>query len=439
MAKKSSWLTVLKRFFVSDTESRPEKGKRKRWMFGLFMDHPPPREQQISGTTGTEDKRSHGVVNVEVSSSEANAASVPSTVPRCVACPPDAIRSVNQHKEETTELSAHNLNVNVSQCCYEYDWEIQNLAAIKIQTAFRGYLAKKALRALKGIVKLQAIIRGQAVRRQAIVTLKCLQSIVSIQSEVRAKGCNMEKKTLDVKENQFQDPTEKDIRIDLNSQRGWDNRILSKEEANAKSLSKREASFKRDRIKEYWLTHRKSTESEQGKVNARRYWLEQWVDSQLAKREDLRTLDIFSTSARMREEFEQREYKLRNLQKHQQKEGLVSATHVPRRSFHHKRQHSTGDDSPLVACPTVPTYMAATKSVEAKARSMSSPRLRPINLDVYSEINSPYRYKLSPISSINSDATVNSMIGGRPSFTQRSPGLKSVAGPARSKQKSKGY
>lgn len=75
------------------------------------------------------------------------------------------------------------------------------------------YRQKKALRALKGIVKLQAIIRGQAVRRQAIVTLKCLQSIVSIQSEVRAKGCNMEKKTLDVKENQFQDPTEKDIRV----------------------------------------------------------------------------------------------------------------------------------------------------------------------------------------------------------------------------------
>lgn len=47
--------------------------------------------------------------------------------------------------------------------------------------------AKKALRALKGIVRLQAIIRGRNVRRQAITTLKCLQSIVSIQSQVCAK------------------------------------------------------------------------------------------------------------------------------------------------------------------------------------------------------------------------------------------------------------
>lgn len=43
------------------------------------------------------------------------------------------------------------------------------------------------MRALKGIVKLQAIIRGRAVRRQAMNTLKCLQSIVSIQSHVIAR------------------------------------------------------------------------------------------------------------------------------------------------------------------------------------------------------------------------------------------------------------
>jgi hypothetical protein len=51
--------------------------------------------------------------------------------------------------------------------------------------------AKKALRALKGIVKLQAIIRGRAVRRQAMSTLKSLQSIVSIQSKICARRLQM--------------------------------------------------------------------------------------------------------------------------------------------------------------------------------------------------------------------------------------------------------
>lgn len=47
--------------------------------------------------------------------------------------------------------------------------------------------ARKALRALKGIVKLQAYIRGRAVRRQAMTTLKCLQSVVNIQTQVCGK------------------------------------------------------------------------------------------------------------------------------------------------------------------------------------------------------------------------------------------------------------
>lgn len=46
--------------------------------------------------------------------------------------------------------------------------------------------ARKALKALKGLVKCQAMVRGQAVRRQTQTALKSLQVIVNIQSQVQA-------------------------------------------------------------------------------------------------------------------------------------------------------------------------------------------------------------------------------------------------------------
>ncbi|KAI8019844.1 Protein IQ-DOMAIN 31 [Camellia lanceoleosa] len=74
-------------------------------------------------------------------------------------------------------------------------------AATKAQAAFRGYLARRAFRALKGIIRLQALIRGHLVRRQAVATLCCMQAIVNFQALVRGRrvrlsdaGCQVLKK-----------------------------------------------------------------------------------------------------------------------------------------------------------------------------------------------------------------------------------------------------
>lgn len=45
--------------------------------------------------------------------------------------------------------------------------------------------ARRALRALQGIVKLQALVRGQNVRRQTKMTLKCMQALFRVQARVR--------------------------------------------------------------------------------------------------------------------------------------------------------------------------------------------------------------------------------------------------------------
>ncbi|KAH0730836.1 hypothetical protein KY285_001742 [Solanum tuberosum] len=439
MAKKKSWFNLLKTFFVSGSESRLDKGKRKGWVFTRLKIRrlvatsalSPPRERRHQKA---EEKQNKHAIKVDVETiNESNADAETPIVEAEIATFKEGIESIcHRPKNETLVLSKMTIHGQETKYFYLYERRIENLAAIKIQTAFRGYLARKALRALKGLVRLQAIVRGRAVRRQAIATLRSLQSIVNIQSEVCAKRCdNQVKTTVHCQENTLLDLGEKDIKIDLNSQKRWDNRYLSKEEANKMFSSKREAAIKRERIREYWLSHRRSTESD---VNGRRrYWLEQWVDAQLAKRDDLKNVDtLFST--RNREEFERKEMKPKpSFRQYHTDQELVSPVYVPRRSFHHRRQKSSRDhDNTFMGSPLIPTYMAATKSAKAKARSMSSPRLRPINTDVYSEINSPYKYKLSPISSISSDAKVTSRIGSVPGFSQRSPCLKATLGPIKS-------
>ncbi|KAH7547214.1 hypothetical protein FEM48_Zijuj01G0285800 [Ziziphus jujuba var. spinosa] len=60
-------------------------------------------------------------------------------------------------------------------------------AAVKIQTVFRGYLARKALRALKGLVKLQALVRGFLVRKRTAATLHSMQALIRAQTAVRSQ------------------------------------------------------------------------------------------------------------------------------------------------------------------------------------------------------------------------------------------------------------
>lgn len=133
--------------------------------------------------------------------------------------------------------------------------------------------------------------------------------------------------------------------------------------------------------------------------------MEQWVDTQLSKSKELEDSDsVFSSN------YERTQLKIIQMHKQNEVEGL---------------------DSPILSSfpssPSIPTYMAATKSTKAKVRSSSTPRTRVVggNWEMNSDFcNSPCKKKISIGASNN-----NEVLGNSRNNQQRSPSLKGLSRP----------
>ncbi|KAI0519899.1 hypothetical protein KFK09_007360 [Dendrobium nobile] len=149
--------------------------------------------------------------------------------------------------QATTQVVQLNTSSNFTDKSRE-EW-----AAIKIQTAFRGYLARRALRALRGLVRLKSLIHGNAVKRQATTTLRCMQTLARVQSQIRSRRMLM------IEENQALQrqlllKRERELE-NLRMSENWDDSIQSKEQIEAGLLSKHEASIRRERALAYAFSH----------------------------------------------------------------------------------------------------------------------------------------------------------------------------------------
>ncbi|KAF9593816.1 hypothetical protein IFM89_025525 [Coptis chinensis] len=307
----------------------------------------------------------------------------------------------------------------------------EELAAIRIQTAFRGYLARMALRALRGIVRLKTLLDGDSVKRQTKTTLRCMQTLAHMQSQVQAGRSRMsenlalQRQLLQKHENELDSS-----KVGEN----WDDSSQSKEQVEANLLHKQDAARRRERGLAYAFSHQQSRKNSSRSTNVTFMdpnnphwgwsWLERWTESQPS--ESRSTLDkglnneqsslksrSLSVGGEITKAYTRREpiaerpspiaKKLSRTSSHpspftppsrtaslplvtgniksaspigamQALDDDTSSTFSLKSERYRRSSVSellVGDEESLASTPAVPSYMAPTKSAKAKARLQS--------------------------------------------------------------------
>ncbi|XVF51076.1 hypothetical protein PTKIN_Ptkin04bG0155300 [Pterospermum kingtungense] len=299
----NSWLTAVKKAFRSPNKENEKKSCRRR------EDSEQEEEEKKRGKRRWIFKKPSSYQETVIQHGEARTISAPANAKGNINSETSALNSVPEAAEAEQRhaiavaiatTAAAQAAVATAQAAVEVVrltrpsiFVREHFAAIVVQTAFRGYLARRALRALKGLVKLQALVRGHNVRKRANITLRCMEAMVRVQARVRDQ-----RKRLSAHEGSGADSALSDSNS-LRSSHVVDRKSISREESsnvddwihwdeNPKTLediqailqkTKEAATLKREKALAYafshqiWRTDRDTVESEE-ELDGKTRWVD---------------------------------------------------------------------------------------------------------------------------------------------------------------------
>ncbi|XP_044485318.1 protein IQ-DOMAIN 19-like [Mangifera indica] len=236
---------------------------------------------------------------------------------------------------------------------------IEEAAAIKIQSIFRAYLARKALSALKGLVKLQALVRGHLVRKQATATLRSMQALLTVQARAHVQRIRMAKETDQINQGHS----------------------VHRKSTNDNCMRHTYPEIDRDmeeNIKIVEIDHGESRGSSKSRNGYSNHPQIEQTEPRYFTQDNCQVSPFPSALTDMSPRgcsghFE--DYSFRKMQSSPQYYSDTSKADLSRVPFAFSRPDYT--DSLAYECPLFPNYMANTESSRAKARSQSAPKSRP--------------------------------------------------------------
>ncbi|KAL7118697.1 hypothetical protein ACP275_02G018500 [Erythranthe tilingii] len=285
MGKKGSWFSSVKKALTSDPKEKKAKkpNKLKKLWFGkekppvsvsdspneepvvsISHPHPLPPLEDVKLVEEVESEQSKNAYSVAVATAAAAEA---------------AVAAAEAAAAEVVRLTA------VSQFAGK---SVEEVAAIKVQTAFRGYLARRALRALRGLVRLKSLVDGPTVKRQTANTLKCMQTLSRVHSQIQSRRIRMSEENRALQRQLLQKRAKELESLRMGEE--WDDSLQSKEKIEANLLHKFEAAMRRERALAYSFTHQQTWKKSSKSTNllfmdpTNPQWGWSWLERYMAAR-----------------------------------------------------------------------------------------------------------------------------------------------------------